>query len=253
MDSRTGDIAATLSSIEAKLVLATQTPGVDVWLIPLDRIGVVGPELSLDAEELARSRKYRSATLRNRYTVCHVLLRHLLARYAGVSPRCLSFVRDAKGKPQVLVHDNSAGWQFNLSRNEGSAAIAISQVARLGIDIESPRPVRRAQAIAQRHYSPEEQAYLDNGSAEQRCWRFFRIWARKEAYVKATGTGLDRQLRSFSTVDAMGSRGLCYDTDDETASRRWNIVDLAMSDPCVSVVHDGPPETRVTVFDCRFD
>src|SRR5277367_1594949 len=52
--------------------------------------------------------------------------------------------------------------------------------------------------MAEWYFSPREVAELQLLSAGMRAEGFFLCWTRKEAYVKATGGGLQVPLKSFS-------------------------------------------------------
>ena len=66
-------------------------------------------------------------------------------------------------------------------------------ISRDDIDLEG---------IAQRFFTVDEQACLNSASPDEKKERFFYLWTRKEALVKAAGTGLDA-ITSVSVLDAM--------------------------------------------------
>ena len=64
------------------------------------------------------------------------------------------------------------------------------------MDVELMRTGK--QKIAQRFFAEDERKYLE------KCWTdeaFTGIWTRKEAYIKAVGTGIAMSLDSFSTME----------------------------------------------------
>ena len=66
----------------------------------------------------------------------------------------------------------------------------------IGVDVELMRTGK--QKIAQRFFAEDERKYLE------KCWTdeaFTGIWTRKEAYIKAVGTGIAMSLDSFSTME----------------------------------------------------
>jgi 4'-phosphopantetheinyl transferase len=53
-------------------------------------------------------------------------------------------------------------------------------------------------AIARHYFAPEEVRVLNSASPGREGKVFFRFWSLKEAFIKATGEGLNRPLDSFS-------------------------------------------------------
>jgi 4'-phosphopantetheinyl transferase len=123
--------------------------------------------------------------VRRRFVAAHVGMREALAPYAGVAPRELEFVRDG-GKPR-LAHPEL---RCNLAHSGDLALVAVALNAEVGVDLERIRPGRRVEAIAQRLLSEREHTALAATPPQERDAVFFRLWARNEALVKATGVGL---------------------------------------------------------------
>jgi 4'-phosphopantetheinyl transferase len=129
-------------------------------------------------------------------------LRGLLARYLEHPVR---IVLEEHGKPRL--DDDSLA--FNLSHSGTLALVAISSEGPLGIDIEQHRTIRDIDQLAKRYFTPAEAALVARDPAV-----FFRLWSRKEAWIKAQGGGLAIPL---DTVD------LSADTDG------WFIEDLSIA------------------------
>ncbi len=171
-------------------------PGLVLWRCMLDG-APDGPAIAtLDAAEQARAQRFMHEVHRRRYVAAHAALRTLLADATGEAASRLQFRDDAHGKPQ-LTHP--PGWQFNLSHSEEVALVGVQRgAAPIGVDIEVIRPVDEALALAQRHYTPAEQAAVvaaADGVARQVA--FLRVWTRKEACLKAVGLGLRLAPSSF--------------------------------------------------------
>lgn len=86
------------------------------------------------------------------------------------------------GKPYLADHE---GIFFNISHCKEAIAVGVSN-REIGIDIEGGR--RYSEILLQRAFNEEEQATVrqnDNPEME-----FARIWTRKEAFFKWTGTGI---------------------------------------------------------------
>lgn len=81
-----------------------------------------------------------------------------------------------------------------------AAVLGDGESGRVGIDLEPLRPYPSASRIAERFFTPKELlAFSEAGKTEE---AFFRIWTKKEACAKLTGSGLlgdtDRSVYSRS-------------------------------------------------------
>lgn len=112
------------------------------------------------------------------YGVSRSALRFLLKNYLGEEPQ---IYYNSDGKPLA------DGVYFNLSHSGNHTVIAISGQSQVGVDIEWVRP-RRFSTIMKKHYSCSEREYCGQERIDQS--RFYRIWCRKEAYLKYIGKGL---------------------------------------------------------------
>ncbi len=84
---------------------------------------------------------------------------------------------------------------FNLSHS-GDYALCVICDTEVGCDIQQIKKVR--QSVMDRYFHSGEKEYILAGKTEEeRAWRFTRIWALRESYIKQTGEGLKRDLRSF--------------------------------------------------------
>lgn len=108
----------------------------------------------------------------------------------------VTFSYGKHGKPLLVdTQGQKIKWNFNLSHS-GMYVVAIFSEKPVGVDVECLRVGK--QKVAQRFFSEEEKRYLEQ------CWSDFAftgIWTRKEAYIKAVGTGIAMPLSSFSTME----------------------------------------------------
>ncbi len=174
-------------------------PGeVHVWRLALDQPKALSRELRawLSAEECQRADRFHRPRDGIRFVVGRAALRDLLGRYTGEVPANLSFDTGPFGKP-TLGKPAGTNIHFNVSHSHGLAVIALSQGRELGIDLELMRPMDSMDAIAHRFFAAIEYAAYQEQPEEDRALAFFRVWTRKEAYLKATGTGISVPLDSF--------------------------------------------------------
>jgi len=147
----------------------------------------------LNAQEIARADRFRFAADRDAYTAAHALARLVLSEATGQSPTALRFVDGASGKPGLA----DGRLQLSITHTRGFVACAVAHEA-VGVDAEVSDHATDVLATAERFFAPEEIQLLHASPPEERTRLFFRLWTLKEAFVKATGEGLRRNLDSFS-------------------------------------------------------
>ena len=86
---------------------------------------------------------------------------------------------------------------FNISHSGNIAVCAIAGKGYVGIDIEKPVPLHVEDFRQQ--FTPEEWDAIRNDPAAPEI--FYRYWTRKEAVLKAAGTGLNEALHELNTIE----------------------------------------------------
>lgn len=161
----------------------------------------------LTAAEQGRAAQLRDLRDRQAFVFAHSLLRLLLAGMAdrrGASAADADYLRGSFGKPRLAPPFE--GIHFSLSYRRGAAALAVGD-APLGIDVEAVRPDIDMLGIGERFFTAQEQAWLRQPPAGGLAERFFELWTRKEALIKAAGVGIDR----MPSVDALKSPAALVD------------------------------------------
>lgn len=168
---------------------------VHIWTISLDTDPATVCSLLelLSGEERVRAARFRTTELRLRFIAGRGALRSILSRYLGVAPAKVRIDTTATGKP--FIPGNALA--FNLSHSEGVAVCAVTTGGQLGVDIERMRRVEDSDSIVQRYFAPGELKQYEALRPAARTAAFFSAWTRKEAFVKALGSGLQRELNSF--------------------------------------------------------
>ena len=141
------------------------------------------------AERKRRADRYRCRADSLRCVAADALLRYALGTSAYTVEKAPS------GKPFIQGRDD---FYYNLSHAGSWVAIAFGD-SEVGVDVETLRTNTDLEAIARRYFAPEEQRCLFEAEAN-RHQRFFEIWTGKESYLKYLGTGLQKDLRSFSVL-----------------------------------------------------
>lgn len=176
---------------------ALTTDSIHVWgvLVPdmLDRLDVLHHVLSAKEQEKA-ARFHRDAD-RQSSIAARGALRILLSGYTGIPAADIVFDYSDNGKPH-LVPPASSRVSFNVSHSADWVVLAFGLDRNIGVDVEKIKWEMDVQAIAARYFSAEEQALIENAADQPTV--FFQLWARKEAYIKACGSTLFRELNTFA-------------------------------------------------------
>jgi len=164
----------------------------------------------LSTEELARADRFRFVIHRERFIIAHGFLRKTLGLYLGLEPQNITFFYGEHGKPSLTStslpfpshpqrrgddkgkDDNDKGilnLHFNISHSEELALFACMLHQEIGIDIEKITTDFKEE-IAKRFFSNEEYKNLMQLPEKKRAAMFYEYWSRKEAILKAVGTGL---------------------------------------------------------------
>lgn len=208
---------------EARRPASLAADEIHVWRIPLDGVGPSQDEAQalLSADEQERWGRFHFARDRRRFERARVALRVILAAYLDEEARRIRFAFGTHGKPELAEPSGEVG--FNLSHSGDLALLAVAGRREVGVDVEAVRPVCDAEAIAERFFSPAENAALRQLPPQGRLDAFFRCWTRKEAYLKALGEGLARPLDGFdvSLEPDAPARLLKVHADPQEASRWW--------------------------------
>ena len=194
---------------------------IHIWTIALDEEpGMVASLIEvLSGEERVRAARFRTTELRVRFVVAHGAMRTILSGYLGIPANAVRFDTTEFGKPYVP----GAGLTFNLSRSEGLALCAITVAGQVGVDIERLRPVEDEDAIVHRYFAPAEMRQYEAVTSQERTAVFFSTWTRKEAFVKAIGSGLQRELSSFEVE--VSPHAVCprLTLEAEDPQGTWNL------------------------------
>ena len=169
----------------------------------------------LSPAERGKASRFVFGRDRRRYEAAHTALRQLLAPRTGIAPQDLQFVEGPFGKP-ALCHP--CGCVFNLSHSEDEAAVLIAPDGDIGVDIELFHCVPDALALAERFFSAEECVALADVDMASRSLAFLTGWTRKEACLKAIGSGLSIAPHTFSAGLAHRALRTCILTPQGTAA-----------------------------------
>jgi len=219
---------------------------VHVWCVELsaDRDAYEGAKRLLSPEESRRAEQFRFSGLRENFVIAHAVLRVLIVQYVDFSPAALKFTYSRLGKP-ILFHP-AARLTFNLSHSGMLATYAFTLDCDLGVDIEQIHHLPDQLGLAREFFSPGEYLDLQATRRDQTDEAFFNCWVRKEAYIKAKGTGLQLALHGFRVSLRPGESARLLEANDDDP-RAWSMHEF---DPATgyagAVVYRGRRRQLVT-------
>ena len=139
-----------------------------------------------------------AASDRDQLALGYALHRLLLGHVLGLEPANVPIGRDEAGCPRLA----GALLSTSLSHADRALALAITATGPVGVDIE---PLSRASVmpeIAGRVCHPAEAAEIAKLSEPALCEALLALWVRKEAFLKAAGIGLQREMPTFAAPDS---------------------------------------------------
>jgi 4'-phosphopantetheinyl transferase len=204
------------------------TERVDVWTVPLvatsDQTDALWESLSSDERE--RAARFVFERDRRRFVVGRGALRSILASYLGSPPGSIRFAYGEHGKPMLAESTDAGSLEFNASGSEELAVCAVTVGRKVGVDIELCR-LPHDDTVVEQCFSPAERQAFGTLASEEKPAAFYRLWTRKEAYLKATGAGLSRPLSSFEVTFLPGQPARLV--ADDLVPRRgesWTFVEF---------------------------
>lgn len=129
---------------------------------------------------------------RRQCVASYILLKKALLKEFGININPL-FDYTEQGKPTIRNYPHI---HFNISHCRKAVAVAVGATP-VGIDIETIRPFKDSLA---RHVLNDSE-YASVVSSPHPDIEFIKLWTRKEAFLKFTGEGIRRDLKTV-TVNA---------------------------------------------------
>jgi 4'-phosphopantetheinyl transferase len=197
----------------------------------------------LSADERERAARFRVIVDRQRFIASRGILRTLLGRYLDVAPQSISFSYGTYGKPAVPERR----LYFNLSHSRGRALYVFSAVSPLGVDLELVRTLPDLPQVGASIFSPAEAKQFAAIAPQDQPSAFFKCWTRKEALIKAIGTGLSYPLDRFSVSFDEPARLLSAEGFDPELSR-WHLTHLEPEPGYFAAIATLHAESRITVW-----
>lgn len=179
-------------------------------------------------------------------------VRRILAGLLGTAPEAIALGRlpcpgcgsRDHGPPAVLQPPSP--FRISLSHSSGRCLLAVAQTP-VGVDVEAERTLRTEELARVALTPAEHRNVLGAPAGAARSRAFLRCWTRKEAALKAVGTGIATDLSGIEThPDRRGPVAVTVGAPSTPTT--WSVHDVTVPGPWVATVATpfGVP-TRVTV------
>jgi 4'-phosphopantetheinyl transferase len=174
------------------------------WAAPVAPANAPGLVALLDRHERERLDRFRRPADQARYLAAHALVRLVLADGVGAPAGALEFDRTCR-----------CGEQHGKPVLPGGPGFSLTHAGDLvGLDVEQVRELGDLQAMLDHVCSPHESA----ADADA----FFSLWTRKEALLKAVGTGLATPMSAIT----LGPAGVLAWTGEDAPREPLWLADL---------------------------
>lgn len=179
--------------------LATPARGVHVALFDLHDwlYWLADAYVMLDSADVKRVQSRRVVSDRHQLAMGYALHRLMLGGMLDCDPVDVPIRRDAKGCPYL------AGNTFttSLSHADECVAVAVASSGAVGVDIELAARAPVIPEIAERVCHPTDTDGMASLPGIARSEALLALWVRKEAFLKAAGIGLQREMQTFAAPE----------------------------------------------------
>lgn len=175
----------------------------------------------LDDIERERALKFKFLKEYNCFIIARGVLRSLLGAYLRTAPGQIKFQFGHHGKPYV---NHPSQIKFNISHSGDTILLGFIQKHPIGIDVEYTKRKVDVKKIAKLFFAEEEVTSLFNLDQAYHTQAFYNCWTRKEAFIKAVGSGLSFPLDQFVvSLDSTKEAALIDTKWDKKEKDKWML------------------------------
>jgi 4'-phosphopantetheinyl transferase len=166
----------------------------------------------------------------------------------GEFPQAIRLDRGEFGKPALAAPWSDSRLQFNTSHSADRGLVAVAIDITLGIDIERIRPLPDFEDLVRRFFAASETEALGRLPESERLGAFFHAWSRKEALLKALGTGLSLGLDQVVVSLAADDPRVIAIKGSSRSAGRWHMDDLHVAPGFAAALARPAGQCRLECF-----
>lgn len=229
-----------------------------VWrvLLPSMQPAVKDLQRVLTDEETKFQRKLKIQKQATQYILRKAIIKLLLSKYSKLAPDKVKISVTSFGKPSLMLSESMPKLEYNVSHSGDWLLLVFSIAHSVGVDVEILKNDFPAIDIATRFFTYGESRALMECREPQRVQSFFKVWVRKEAYLKALGKGLHEPLNSFEVpMESLQLSGMKEGAEHEfigDIEGKWFFYDLPIDIQHVGCFVSEFRPHNIKVFDLLF-
>jgi 4'-phosphopantetheinyl transferase len=170
---------------------------IDIIRIKKDAVDFAFGKMLVD-EEIQKMERHRNPQSRELFLTARGAVRFLSGKYTGREPRALVWNEGPDKKPSWRYPQNTL--RFNIAHSGDHVLICFGR-SEMGIDIERIQSEFGYDEMLSRCFSAKEMEVIQQ-SPDPRA-AFYLFWTRKEALLKAHGTGIHNDLAVVPCLDGV--------------------------------------------------
>ena len=148
----------------------------------------------LNVGERKRADQFLLSDDRNLFIVSRFFLKKILSEYLKVDINEIQINYGTFGKPYI---DNMKDIRFNIAHSKELFVIALIKSLNIGVDIENKERNFSWDKLSEILFTRNELKIFNDSDKNTKGEVFINCWTRKEAVLKAKGTGLSIPFKEF--------------------------------------------------------
>jgi 4'-phosphopantetheinyl transferase len=234
----------------AKLKFDTIKLNIIKFTEQIDSVGNLSKKLPSYALEY--SNRFVREEDRGRSIMTQYFLRKFLSYYLQVDFDKVAISYSKSGKPYLNEKINS-NLKFNYSHSGDYIIYAFTADNEIGVDIEEIKDISEIDELSRTHFSDEELSiYFELENPDEKKQLFYKIWTRKEALLKAEGSGITIDLKSLTVLKTIEKNA--NQIKVKFLDQEWSVSDLFIDvNYASSVAINSDSCIEIFVFDEDFN
>lgn len=148
----------------------------------------------LSGEEKKRADQILLQNDRDLFIISRVFLRKLLSFFLNIEAHAIQIEYNTNGKPYI---NSSCNLKFSISHSKNIILFGFIENSEIGVDIEYLKRKIAIDKVSEFLFSTNELIVFKNTKEELQQEKFIDHWTRKEAILKAKGSGLSIVMNEF--------------------------------------------------------